>query len=307
MPTDPKTLELIRALFPDEEIKELTHISVGWNSHVYILNGKFTIKIPKTRSAVKGIEKEMALTDAIRSHLPVELPEYISRAEVDGLHGFAYKLIRGGMLTTKPLSSSEIYSDPTGIKEINIYRSVQKQIAGILSSIHGIDPNLVKGILSKYEHETWDEAYRRFGRKWAMTLDRVFHGRELVAARTLLEETINGIAGCNFPERFIHGDFGGWNIIYDKNRYEITGILDWADSRMGDPAVDFSELIYDYGEQYCRELISFYGEGEGAGLMERAKMYLKLEGFRDLHYGIATDSAEFKARGIKNIEKMTRG
>ncbi len=306
MPIDSNTLEVVRALFPGEAIKELTTISVGWNSNVYILNEKFAIKIPKTKSATKGIEKELALTEAIRHYIPAELPTPISRVIVDGIYGFSYKLIKGKMMTTRPLPGSGNNFDPTKIIDSNLYMSIQKQLAEILSSIHRIDPQVVQGILIQFEDENWAGTYARLGKKWGAILRKTFAGNELIKAKILLEETIDGIAACHFQQKFIHGDFGGWNIIYDEKRKGITGILDWADSCIGDPAVDFSELIYDYGEQYAAEVLAFYDKESDSSLMDRAKLYLRLEGFRDLHYGVVSDSSEFVEKGRKNIEKMIR-
>lgn len=308
VPVYSETIELIHTLFPGEEIAELTPISVGWNSHVYILNQKFVIKTPKTRSAVEGIEKEMALAESLRAYLPVQLPKYVSKAKVGDISGFAYNLIKGKMMTTTSLSGDESHIDPTKISDRKLYSSIQKQLAGILSSIHSIESQPVAEILAKFENETWSESYLRVGKKFDVALQKVFHDESLFSARSLLAETIERIAHCDFQQKFIHGDFGGWNIIYDEDRKEINGILDWADSCIGDPALDFTELIYDYGEHYAREVLGFYlKSNDPTDFMERAKLYLRLEGYRDLHYGVVTNSPEFVAKGIKNIEKMLKG
>lgn len=294
-------------MFPGLIIQELLPITVGWNTQVYILNHEYTIKIPRTRSAEVGIRKEIAISGAIQGRIPVGMPQYVAEAKTAEISAFAYKFIKGMMMTTKPLGDAGGNFDPTKVDDHAQYRSIQKQLAGLLSSIHRLEPAIVLSVLSSFGNETWAETYSRIGSKWDSVLIRAFHGKQLSGARSLLKETINSITGCNFQEKFIHGDFGGWNIIYDQERQEITCLLDWADCRMGDPSLDFAELIYDYGEAYAREVLDLYGETSDPNLMERARLYLKLEGFRDLHYGLATNSHEFREKGRRIIEKMIEG
>lgn len=283
---------------------QIRPITLGWNSLVFILNDEYAIKIPKTLDAAAGIKKEMAITDAIRDLVPVSIPQYVSKLENKDAMAFAYRFIRGRMMTTKPLEPGARNFDPTSIADTEHYRSIQKQLAGILSSIHGIDIPLVKEIISGFETGTWDESYRKLAEKWFESLEKSFRGKELRAARSLLEDTVESIAGCDFQQKFIHGDFGGWNIIYDEDKKEIAGLLDWANCCIGDPALDFTELIYDYGERYTLEVLEFYGKNAHPGLLDRAKLHLRLEGFRDLQYGLSNDSSEFRNKGIKNIEDL---
>ncbi len=301
---DSKTAEIIHSLFPGVGIESLQEINIGWNSRIFILNGEYTIKLPKTRSGLRGIRKEIRITDSIRCHLPVAIPEYVSTSDGIAREAFAYRFIPGTMMTRKPLGNNSNNFDPTSVSEHELYISIQRQLADILTSIHGIQTDLVRDIFKEYVDETWAESYEKIGKKFGKALEKSFHGQELDDARVLLEKTVLSITESRFPERFIHGDFGGWNIIYRTDLRKISGVVDWADCRMGDPALDFTELIYDYGEPYAEEVLGFYGHDTGNGFMDRARLYLKLEGFRDLHYGIATDSAEFIEKGRKRIMSL---
>lgn len=298
---DSKTAEIIHSLFPGVGIQSLEEVNIGWNSRILILNGEYTIKLPKTRSGLKGIRKEIRITDAIRGNIPVAIPEYLSTSEGIAKEAFAYRFISGTMLTKKPLGNISNNFDPTSVSDHELYISIQKQLADILTSIHGIQINLVRDIFKEYVGETWAETYEKLGKKFVKDLEKAFHGQKLDDAKASLEKTVFSITASRFPEKFIHGDFGGWNIIYRTDLKKISGVVDWADCRIGDPALDFAELIYDYGEPYAEEVLGFYGHHAGKGFMDRARLYLKLEGFRDLHYGIATDSAEFVEKGRKKI------
>lgn len=299
-------LKIIHSLLPAVEVRNLREVNVGWNSRVYILNDEFAIKFPKTRTGLRGIQKEMRVTETIRGLIPVEVPRYMGAAGGSDAGAFTYSYIPGKMMTRRELGEGEYSFDPTSVSGRGLYRSIQRQLASILVAVHGVDGNLVREILLEFGEETWKESYERLRDKFMKPLEKAFHGRELMSAKALLEDTIETITSGRFPEKFIHGDFGGWNIIFDEGREKISGLLDWADCRMGDPALDFTELIYDYGEQYSREVLGLYDSNAGSQFMDRAGTYLKLEGYRDLHYGIATDSRDFLEKGKRSIEKMAR-
>lgn len=302
-----KINEIIHSLIPGAEITALEEVNIGWSSRIYILNGEYAIKLPKTKSGSREVEKEMKITHAIRALLPVAVPRYVSMMHGGPQDAYAYMFIPGTMLTRKPLEHNGKNFDPTTVPDRSLYVSIQKQLSGILAAIHGIGISVVRDTLQEFDGETWSETYTLLGAKFSKSLSKAFPGRARLEAETLLENIISSISSSRFAEKFIHGDFGGWNILFDENSGKITGLLDWGDCRLGDPAVDFTEMIYDYGETYAREVLAYYGQESEKTLLERAKLYLKLEGFRDLHYGLETGSKDFIEKGRKNIENMIEG
>ncbi len=304
---DSKTLEIFSSLLPDLKIERVELVSVGWNSTVYILNNQFTVKIPRNQKALSGLEKEIAIFDTIRGRLPVEIPHYVSSTHLAENHAFAYGYIGGSMMTTRPLGEDVKLFDPTTVKDRNLYTFIQKQLAEILSSIHGIKLDAVRDTISRFEHKNWAQSFIELGEIFEAALVKVLEGNKLTKAKSVLEETIDSIAHFSFQEKFLHGDFGGWNIIYDEELGKIKGIIDWADCNIGDPAIDFSELIYDYGWKYAHEVSQLYSSDNVSDTLERAKVYLRLEGFRDLHYGLETNTVEFLEIGKRNIEKIISG
>lgn len=45
--------------------------------------------------------------------------------------------------------------------------------------------------------------------------------------------------------RFVHGDLGAEHVLVDGDR--ITGVIDWGDAALGDPALDHGRLVRDFG------------------------------------------------------------
>lgn len=58
----------------------------------------------------------------------------------------------------------------------------------------------------------------------------------------------SGYAG---PLRFVHGDFRHGNILVDPATGRLTGVIDWGNAAVGDPALDFMALCCGAGGSSC--------------------------------------------------------
>ncbi|MDA0174244.1 phosphotransferase [Solirubrobacter taibaiensis] len=67
---------------------------------------------------------------------------------------------------------------------------------------------------------------------------------------------------------FIHGDLGAEHVFADGDR--ITGVIDWGDAAIGDPAIDHGRLLRDFG----------------APDHPRARFYAIATALEDLDYGV---------------------
>jgi len=67
---------------------------------------------------------------------------------------------------------------------------------------------------------------------------------------------------------FIHGDLGAEHVFVDGDR--ITGVIDWGDAAIGDPAIDHGRLLRDFG----------------APDDARARFYAIATALEDLDYGV---------------------
>lgn len=74
--------------------------------------------------------------------------------------------------------------------------------------------------------------------------------------------------------RFSHNDLGIEHVLVDPETFRITGIIDWTDAAVCDPAYDYGLLLRDLGPF-----------GLPAGYEERAWFYARCSLLEDLHHG----------------------
>jgi aminoglycoside phosphotransferase (APT) family kinase protein len=74
---------------------------------------------------------------------------------------------------------------------------------------------------------------------------------------------------------FSHHDLGIEHVLVKMNSGKVTGVIDWSDAAIGDPAHDFGLILRDLGPPALDIALSAYGVGneDVAQLRERATFY----------------------------------
>ena len=79
----------------------------------------------------------------------------------------------------------------------------------------------------------------------------------------------------------------------------MTGVIDWSDAAIVDPAVDVGLLYRDLGPAAHAALASYRSEvSDHATLEERAVFYARCSVFEDLAYGIGTGQERYVEKSL---------
>ncbi|TXL91452.1 aminoglycoside phosphotransferase family protein [Streptomyces sp. IB2014 016-6] len=92
------------------------------------------------------------------------------------------------------------------------------------------------------------------------------------------------------PLVFSHNDLGIEHVLVDDATWTCTGVIDWSDAAICDPARDFGLLYRDLGATALHSALRSYGAGdEQAGaIAARAAFYAKCGVLEDMAYGMET-------------------
>ena len=101
---------------------------------------------------------------------------------------------------------------------------------------------------------------------------------------------------ANFAPAFCHNDLGAEHVLVDSDSRECTGILDWTDAAITDPARDFGRLYRDCGPTVVDAALAGYGAGPG--LRERAIFYGRCAVFEDIAHGLETGKRVYAENAI---------
>jgi Phosphotransferase enzyme family len=92
------------------------------------------------------------------------------------------------------------------------------------------------------------------------------------------------------PHRVVaHADLGAEHILELDGT--LTGIIDWSDAAITDPALDLARLYRDFGPGFLSEVSQVYGPLAEA--MPRIEFFARCATLEDLAYGRATSRREY--------------
>ncbi len=104
---------------------------------------------------------------------------------------------------------------------------------------------------------------------------------------------------AQFTPVFAHNDLGIEHILIDVATRQVTGIIDWGDAALADPAYDFGKLYRDLGAAVLDALLDEYQAGDMRNaIRRRAVFYARCGVLEELAFGIETGRDEYSAKSL---------
>ena len=234
----------------------LSEIEDGWDFKVLILDDEWVVRWPRHRLAVEEVEKEVELLPDLASQLPVEVPcfEYVSRDP----WLVVYPLIRGEPLT-----------------------DAADGVRVFLDALHAVGLDSVRA-----PRPDWLETYREQADEFRRLVLPLLDADERPGGAALLAE-VETLTG--FEPALTHSDLGPGHMLCRGGR--LTGVIDWGDARIGDPAIDYAWLLN----------VPFPDWDVDDELRRRAQIYHRLGPWFEVHYGVFTEQREWVRSGLAAV------
>jgi aminoglycoside phosphotransferase (APT) family kinase protein len=200
-----------------------------------------------------AVGREARLLHALAPHVPIPIPTPRFADEDAGVLG--YERIPG-----RPLLGRE---PPPG---------TARRLGRFLRDLHSVDPATVEDLIPTEDADSsgWLEDL-----EGPRDLVRVVHATRPQPAR----------------ERVVaHADLGAEHILELDGR--LTGIIDWSDAAITDPALDFARLYRDFGPGFRADLVRAYGPLPPPA-MPRIEFFARCAALEDLAFGRETGRHEY--------------
>ncbi len=102
-----------------------------------------------------------------------------------------------------------------------------------------------------------------------------------------------------------HQDLGAEHVFVGPD-LEITGIIDWSDSAIGDPAVDLGLVLRDLGPAAGESAVARLAASglPAEGLLPRAHFHARVRALEDLGYGVSEDLPLYRDNALRAIARL---
>ena len=106
-----------------------------------------------------------------------------------------------------------------------------------------------------------------------------------------------------FSPVLVHRDLGCEHILCRPESWTVTGVIDWGDATMGDPAIDFTGLLLDCGSAVAEQVLDHYQGEVDEALRRRTGFYAQLVPFYDVLYGLTIQDARYISQGLDRLRR----
>jgi len=266
----PLTTEIARASitanFPAIDTRDLDYLGWGWDYDVYATGDGWAFRFPRRAHCADVFEWEQRIHDLVARALPssVAVPRLELIGQPSGAFPYRFsghRLIRGTNAET--LAPEQM---PTFARDI-------AEALGALHSIPAADARAAGANemdLDDIGRSEWLE------RGFASAVN--LRGIDDVVDRAVswmpsVREPITRFAG---PLRLVHQDLGPDHVLVDPATGHITGIIDWSDAILGDPARDFVFLVAWQGWDFTEDVLRRYPHAVDREFRERLDLMARL-------------------------------
>jgi aminoglycoside 2''-phosphotransferase len=252
---------VIQRCFPSIKRPTVRFLYHGTHN-VYEVEGSYIFRFPSTflptRERSELVRRETEVLNGLKDHLTVQIPSPVF-VETDSDNPFmGYEKIPGSSLTWH-------YSNTPTKKR----RSIAEQVGVFLGELHGLDLAEISPGTSdssfdaESDRKQWSEFYERAveitypslsstQRRWS---DALFH------------DFLDHDENFQYEPVLVHGDFDTSNILVDPETFKVTGIIDFEEAGMYDPAADF--LFQREGAEFLAQILKTYPKVTDSQLQQR--------------------------------------
>ena len=290
---DPRALPYLRrihAVYPDLSITTASVDGRGQNNDIVRVDGRLIFRFPRYDGAVSRLQAEVALLAVVRRHvsLSVPVPLYTSFQTGAGNAFAGYAIVPGQPLQRETIAAIEAEAEPLAAR-------LADQIKLFLRQLHAVplDPALARTVPPDRGRAGLLNLYSRI-RATLFPLMRPDARREV--ADHFARFFAVGERTAAYVPTLVHHDFGPGNILYDAERCAISGVIDFGEAGLGDPAYDLAGLLAGYGERFVRRVL--HDDPGASAVLARARFYAGTFALEEALFGVEHGDPRALERGL---------
>ena len=276
---------MVAAHLPDARVDTVVQLGEGTDNLAYEVDGELIVRCSKERDAAARaarVDREARLLAAVVASSPLPVPEPSFTAPEQGC--LAYRKLPGVPLLDLPQPQRSRHG-----------ASVATTLGQLLTALHAMPVEEMTGLA-----ELDDQPLALWREEAAETYAAVA-GEVPLVCRPRVEAFLDAPPPADgWTPVFSHNDLGIEHVLVDPGAWAVTGVIDWSDAAIVDPASDFGLLYRDLGPAALHAALGSYRTetNDPTTLGERAAFYARCTLFEDLEYGIQTGDDRYVDKSL---------
>lgn len=249
----------------------------GWDARATLVDGRWVDRTPRRPEIEAQLRREAALMPWLSRHLrlPVATPRIVSEEPLT---------LRHALIVGDPCpGTSASHGAAVGV---------------FLRELHAVDPQQAVRRGARDAAASFADA-QAIRERLSRDVLPLVPGELRAAAAALLERIAHP---CAHP-RVIHGDLGPEHIRVVGE--EVSGVIDWGDCGVSDPALDLSWVIFGSGPAFAQAGRTAYTPDDAE--IARARDWHLLGPWHEILFGLDVDDPAYVASGLSGaVDRLRR-
>ncbi|MET8795674.1 phosphotransferase [Nocardia sp. NPDC004568] len=265
--------EIVTGQLPGYRIDSVALLGEGQDNLAYTVNGELIVRFakePDPESRAARVIGESGLLAAVADILPLPVPEP------------CFSVPEQGCLAYFALPGRPLIDLPPARRSAAHTRPIAAVLGKFLAALHGAPVDRVVALV-----DADDQPNRLWLDEAGQTYDTLA-GEVPPAHRPAVEAFLGAEPpGDSYDPVFSHNDLGIEHVLVDSVSGTVTGVIDWSDAAIVDPAYDFGLLYRDLGPAALDTALDHYRTVPDAqAIRTRAAFYARCSVLEDMAYGL---------------------
>jgi aminoglycoside phosphotransferase (APT) family kinase protein len=283
---------IIEEQFPNVRPVRVKYLGEGYDSTAFGVNDNLVFRFPK-RSEVEGqLVIETKMLPLLAEGSPIPIPSY-------SFHGVPSQLFPrhfAGYAKLPGVPGIEL--DPTQVE----FSRLAPVLGGFLSFLHAFPINTATQLgVPEIASTVLIENARAKALSDLEVVRRVEVDVSEDKLRGFLELGVDADQRSPIAHALVHRDLAAEHILLDRATQQVTGIIDWSEISVADPAIDFAGIFHWGGEEFTNDVLSHYDREPDDGLLPRARFLAACKSIADLAFGLGTHRPEYIHAGLRAL------
>ena len=239
-------LKIVRRIIPDINDEKIRIFDDGWDYIVIVVNDETAFRFPRREDYAKTLPIEVSFLEQFASKSPVSVPKLIyKKDEETGISFVTYEFIPGVQFTknvSNNFSKEELLT-------------IAQQLGSFLTTVHSFPIEKAKqlGVQQIDSLNSWEQRLKKIRKEVFSHISK----NEQDWTIKLFESFLQIVRKMPINSVLIHSDIRPEHIIVDPETHTLSGIIDFGDIEIADPAYDFTFLA-QYGQGFLTQAYQNY-------------------------------------------------
>ncbi len=262
--------------------KVIEQIPGGWANWTFDLDGELIVRFPRNDPVALCTHRELLLLPELAPTLSFAIPVPSHVGTWCDRPFFAYRRLGG-----------------SAFSEDRVAHGFAGALGGMLADLHRFPVERAAHLLRLGRAETvWRARYEDL---WSTVRDVALPEMDRVTADEVTRRYHHIVESPpEFSQSLIHNDLGPEHVLVDETG-DPTGLIDFEDASVGDPAVDVTWWIAMLGPEARPDLL---GERDwGERLDERLGFYRWMGAVHAVIYGVTEEIDDQRVGGVEGVRR----